>query len=126
RKAACCALRPFIAATSICSPCVRRRKRPPPLRSRAARKPFSPAGHAVGRGFRETGSPRAPRVPDRRGTQRREALSLDEGEPDQGRRLLQADVLRDRKPPLPPDDARGRRLQPRLSILLAHPRMGIR
>src|SRR3989475_12681297 len=73
----------------------------------------------------EARGPGAPRVPDRRRAQRREALPLDEGQPDERRRVLQADVLRNREPPLPPDDARGRRVQSGGPVLLADTRGGI-
>src|SRR5256885_445422 len=55
----------------------------------------------------EARGPRAPRIPDRRRAQRRQTLPLDKGEPHERRRVLQADVLRNREPPLPPDDARS-------------------
>src|SRR5438445_4275820 len=68
---------------------------------------------------------RAPRIPDRRRAQRRQTLPLDEGEPHERRRVLQADVLRNREPPLPPDDARRGRVQPGVPVLLADARVGI-
>src|SRR3989442_8822866 len=75
-------------------------------------------------GPRETRSPRAAGVPHRRRAQRREVVPLDEGESDERRRLLQADLLRHREPPVSPDDTRGRCMQPRVPVLLAHPGMG--
>src|SRR2546426_3191378 len=73
----------------------------------------------------EARGPRAPRIPDRRRAQRRQTLPLDKGEPHERRRVLQADVLRNREPPLPPDDARSGRVQPGVPVLLADARVGI-
>src|SRR3989442_194501 len=73
----------------------------------------------------EARGPRAPRIPDRRRAQRRQTLPLDEGEPHERRRVLQADVLRNREPPVPPDDARRGRVQPGVPVLLADARVGI-
>ena len=62
--------------------------RPQRRRGSPRESPLSRTPHPAEDGPAETGGPRTSGLSHRRGTQRREALPLDESKPDEGRRLL--------------------------------------